>query len=53
MLTKNLVNVWICGHVHWSFDFLSEDGTRLIGNQKGKNEDTDNKYSKDYYIQLI
>ena len=53
MLTKNMINIWICGHLHWSFDFLSENGTRLIGNQKGKNEDTDNKYSPEYYIQLI
>jgi hypothetical protein len=39
LLNFNKINTWICGHVHKNFDFISDEGTRIIGNQKGKPKD--------------
>jgi predicted phosphodiesterase len=39
LLNKEHVHTWICGHIHRNFDFLTEGGTRLVGNQKGKPKD--------------
>jgi UDP-2,3-diacylglucosamine pyrophosphatase LpxH len=46
LLSKNLVEMWICGHIHKNFDFISDGGTRVIGNQKGKKKDNILDYSK-------
>ena len=48
ILNGNKIPVWICGHTHWSFDMTSDKGTRLIGNQKGTNNDS--KYQKNFII---
>ena len=29
------VVVWVCGHTHYNFDFFSENGTRVVSNQRG------------------
>jgi len=36
LLSKDKISTWICGHVHKNFDFITENGTRIIGNQVGK-----------------
>jgi predicted phosphodiesterase len=36
LLDKEKIHTWICGHVHINFDVITENGTRLVSNQKGK-----------------
>ena len=52
MLDKNLIDTWICGHVHINFDFYSEKGTRVISNQRGKPKDKITDYNKNLTIQV-
>jgi predicted phosphohydrolase len=52
LLDKSKVDTWICGHVHKNFDFLSENGTRVLGNQKGKPKDRICDYSKEFVVSL-
>lgn len=48
LLDKEYVNTWVCGHVHRNFDFFSEKGCRVIGNQKGKVRDYAEGYNKEF-----
>ena len=50
LLDISLVQTWICGHVHKNFDFISELGCRVVGNQKGKDKDRIADYKKDFTI---
>lgn len=50
LLDKNKVHTWICGHVHKNFDFVSEKGTRVLGNQKGKPKDRIRDYNREFVI---
>jgi predicted phosphohydrolase len=52
LLEKNKINTWICGHVHQNFDFISEKGCRIVGNQKGKRKDKIKDYKKDLCIEI-
>ena len=52
LLDKNKVSTWVCGHVHKNFDFISEKGCRVVGNQKGKKKDRITDYAKDFVITL-
>lgn len=52
LLTKDKVDTWVCGHVHNNFDFVSEGGTRIVGNQKGKPKDKIDDFRKDFVIIL-
>lgn len=52
LLCKDTVYMWICGHVHWCFDIISDNGTRLIGNQKGKEKDNIDNYNNKFIIDL-
>ena len=52
LLKKDNVNTWISGHVHKNFDFITEQGTRLLSNQKGKPKDKTKGYSKAFVISL-
>jgi len=52
LLTKDMVHTWICGHVHSNFDCVSEGGTRIVGNQKGKPKDNIRDFSKEFVIEL-
>jgi Icc-related predicted phosphoesterase len=52
LLTKDLVNTWICGHVHANFNFITENGTRVVGNQRGKPKDNIKDYSKQFTINI-
>jgi predicted phosphodiesterase len=51
LLKKELVNTWICGHTHNNFDFITEGGTRVVSNQKGKVKDNVDNYKKDFIIE--
>ena len=46
------VYVWICGHIHKNFDFVTPGGTRVVGNQKGKIKDNIEDYSSKFLIDL-
>ena len=52
LLTSEKVNTWICGHIHKNFDFFTENGTRVVGNQKGKLKDKINDFSKNFMIDV-
>lgn len=42
---------WICGHIHSNFDFMTDKGCRVIGNQHGKAKDNITDYEKDKVIE--
>jgi len=48
LLDKNMVDIWISGHIHSNFDIVTDKGCRLIGNQKGKPKDNIKDYSSKY-----
>lgn len=52
LLSKNKVHTWICGHIHKNFDFYTENGCRVLGNQKGKPKDFITDYKKDFIITI-
>lgn len=52
LLNKNNIHTWVCGHIHNNFDFLSENGTRVVGNQKGKLKDKITDYSNTFTIEI-
>ena len=50
LLEKDKVDTWICGHVHYNFDFITENGCRVVGNQSGKRKDNIQNFRKDFVI---
>lgn len=52
MLNTNDVDTWVCGHVHDNFDFVTDGGTRLVSNQKGKPKDKIKDYNKSFVIKI-
>jgi len=52
LLNQNKVHTWVCGHIHKNFDFITDGGTRVVGNQKGKPKDKINDYLKDFIIEV-
>lgn len=52
LLSRDKVHTWICGHIHRNFDFVSEDGTRIVGNQKGKPKDKIQDYQTNFLVQV-
>ena len=52
LLDVNFVQTWICGHVHKNFDFVSDKGCRLVGNQKGKIKDKITDYKSNFLLQF-
>jgi Icc-related predicted phosphoesterase len=52
LLDKQNVHTWVCGHLHHNFDFISENGTRVVGNQKGKPKDQITDFSKQFVITI-
>jgi predicted phosphodiesterase len=52
LLDSNSIHTWICGHIHKNFDFISDKGTRIVGNQKGKPKDKIVDYSKTYVVEI-
>jgi len=51
LLDGDVVETWMCGHVHKNFDFMSEKGCRVLGNQKGKPKDNITDFKRDLVIQ--
>ena len=52
LLDIDFVQTWICGHVHKNFDFISDKGCRIVGNQKGKSKDKITDYRSNFFIQI-
>ena len=52
LLDINHVHTWICGHIHRNFDFITEQGTRVVGNQKGKPKDKNYSFTKNFIISI-
>ena len=53
LLDTNKIHTWICGHIHTNFDYLhKQDGTRIVGNQKGKPKDKIEDYSKNFLVKI-
>ena len=52
LLTKNNVNTWVCGHIHINFDIVTDGGTHLVGNQRGKPKDHITDYNKKLVISI-
>ena len=50
LLHKDKVDTWICGHVHYNFDFETEHGCRVVGNQSGKPKENVQNFRKDFVI---
>ena len=42
----------MAGHIHSNFDYITTQGTRLIGNQLGKPKDNITDYKKDLVITI-
>ena len=47
IIKKENIHTWICGHIHQNFDFEIE-GTRIVGNQRGKPKDRITDFSKSF-----
>ena len=52
LLNKEMVHTWIYGHVHNNCDMITEGGTRLVGNQKGKLRDNITDYRMDCCVEI-
>ena len=52
LLTKNKIHTWVSGHIHQNYDFLSNDGTRIVGNQYGKPKDRITDFSKNFVVKI-
>ena len=52
LLNKEKIHTWVCGHIHSNFDFITQNGTRVVGNQKGKQKDKITDYSKTFVIEI-
>ena len=50
LMMKQDIDTWMCGHVHTNFYIVTDGGTRLMGNQKGKPKDNIVDYKKDMVI---
>lgn len=46
LLNRESVHTWICGHIHRNFDFITDGGTRLVSNQRGKPKDNIGDFRK-------
>jgi Icc-related predicted phosphoesterase len=51
MINSRNVHTWVCGHIHQNFDFDLE-GTRIVGNQRGKPKDKITDFVKDFTITI-
>ncbi len=52
LLWKNKVHTWICGHIHQNFDIYMPNGTRVVGNQRGKPKDGITDYKLDFKVDV-
>ena len=52
LLQSDKVHTWVAGHIHYNFDFVTEGGTRVVGNQRGKPRDKIDNFSKEFVINI-
>ena len=52
LLSSDQVHTWIAGHIHHNFDFVTENGTRVVSNQKGKPKDKVVNFKTDFTINV-
>ena len=52
LLDKNKIDTWISGHIHYNYNFYSDGGTHLLGNQKGRERDDITDYLKDFVLNI-
>lgn len=52
LLDKDLVHTWVCGHIHINFDKITDNGTHLVGNQRGKPKDKITDFLKNKVINV-
>lgn len=38
-IVTSAVHVWVSGHIHKNYDYVTQGGTRMVGNMKGKPRD--------------
>ena len=53
LLVLDNMRLWMCGHIHKNFDFLTTKGTRVLGNQRGKPKDHISDYRDDLVIKIF
>lgn len=52
LLNKEKVHTWIYGHVHQNYDFYTEKGCRVVGNQLGKPKENISGYQKNFVLEI-
>ena len=52
LLSKDQVHTWMFGHIHINNDIITENGTRIVGNQKGRDRDNITDFSKNFIIKF-
>lgn len=50
LLSENNVKVWFFGHIHTNYDFVTSGGTRVVGNQLGKQTDNVQDFSNEKIV---
>ena len=52
MMNRELIKVWIYGHVHINCDMFSPMGTRIVSNQKGKPKNNVCDFSEQFILEI-
>lgn len=52
LLKKKAVRAWCCGHTHYNYDFLVENGNRLLSNQRGYKNDLTLGYNPSFVVEI-
>jgi predicted phosphodiesterase len=52
LLNSSNVHTWVAGHTHKNFDFITDGGTRLVSNQRGKPKDNVLDFSKSFVVKI-
>jgi len=52
LLKSSNVHTWIAGHTHKNFDFITEGGTHLVSNQRGKPRDNVYDFSTSFVVDV-
>ena len=52
MLNKNNMFLWISGHIHINYDYVTDNGTRLLANQLGKPKDNITDFNKKLVVEI-
>ena len=48
----SIIHTWICGHVHWNFNFKIKN-TNLLSNQKGRIKDGVKTYNPKFTLEFL